>query len=365
MHDPFPFPAPHFLQRAIAPLADRLGSATLPLHVHEVIFAFALYSAVGRVISPRLSAYLCPQTYPHLNKRTKINWDVHVVSLAQSIIICTMALWVIFFDQERADANWRGRLWGYTGAGGLVQAFAMGYFLWDLIMCAVHIDIFGWGMLAHAISAVTVFSLGFRPFVNYYGPIFLLYELSSPTLNFHWFLDKLNMTGSAAQLVNGVALMVTFFSCRLVWGAWNSYLVFGDMWQAISHGNVNTHSIIPELGSSGNVAFDGGDTMFQSEMMRFAGKKEVPIWLMLAYFGANLVLNVLNYYWFGKMIETIRKRFDPPFGTKGIGMTKEKAEIPLGDMVVESDVRVGRGVYANGRKSVEIEKREVRSRRNR
>ena len=42
-----------------------------------------------------------------------------------------------------------------------------------------------------------------RPFVNYYAPTFILYELSSPFLNIHWFCDKLNMTGSKIQLYNG------------------------------------------------------------------------------------------------------------------------------------------------------------------
>jgi hypothetical protein len=33
-----------------------------------------------------------------------------------------------------------------------------------------------------------------RPFLNYFAPTFILYELSSPFLNIHWFLDKVNMT---------------------------------------------------------------------------------------------------------------------------------------------------------------------------
>lgn len=57
--------------------------------------------------------------------------------------------------------DWRGRVWGYTGAGGMIQGFAAGYFLWDLCVSAVHVSIFGWGMLAHAIAALIVFSLGF------------------------------------------------------------------------------------------------------------------------------------------------------------------------------------------------------------
>jgi hypothetical protein len=60
--------------------------------------------------------------------------------------------------------DWRGRVWGYTGAGGMIQGFAAGYFLWDLCVSTLHVGIFGWGMLAHAIAALVVFSLGFVGF---------------------------------------------------------------------------------------------------------------------------------------------------------------------------------------------------------
>lgn len=55
--------------------------------------------------------------------------------------------------------------------------------------------------------------------------------------------------------------------------------------------------------------------------MRFAGEEYVPLWLGIIYVGSNVILNALNFYWFGKMIETIRKRFEPPKEVK----TKEKA----------------------------------------
>ena len=57
--------------------------------------------------------------------------------------------------------DWQQRVWGYTGGGGMIQGFAAGYFLWDLCVCLSHIDVFGWGLLAHAVSALVVFSLGF------------------------------------------------------------------------------------------------------------------------------------------------------------------------------------------------------------
>lgn len=40
----------------------------------------------------------------------------------------------------------------------------------------------------------------------------------------------------------------------------------------------------------------------------FAGKS-VPMWLACVYLGSNSVLNLLNYYWFSRMIQTVASRF--------------------------------------------------------
>ena len=45
--------------------------------------------------------------------------------------------------------------------------------------------------------------------------------------------------------------------------------------------------------------------------MRFAGQEYLPLWLAIVYLGSNLVLNTLNFFWFGKMIDAMRKRFRP------------------------------------------------------
>ena len=55
----------------------------------------------------------------------------------------------------------RERVWGYTGAGGMVQGFSAGYFLWDLMMSAKDVDVHGVGAFMHAASAVAVSMLGF------------------------------------------------------------------------------------------------------------------------------------------------------------------------------------------------------------
>ena len=86
------------------------------------------------------------------------------------------------------------------------------------------------------------------------------------------------MTGSTAQLINGVALLTTFGSSRLLWGTYQSVRMYHDIW----------------------IAF------------KAPGGLPVPPWLAMAYVVSNTTLSVLNFYWFGRMIQTLMKRFEEP-----------------------------------------------------
>lgn len=84
------------------------------------------------------------------------------------------------------------------------------------------------------------------------------------------------MTGSTAQLVNGVTLIATFGCSRLLWGTYQSVRMYQDIWAAF----------------------------------KTPGGLPVPPWLTAAYVISNTTLSVLNFYWFGRMIKTLRKRFE-------------------------------------------------------
>ncbi|KAK4900586.1 hypothetical protein LTR27_002302 [Elasticomyces elasticus] len=440
MRDPFPISPPPLLVQAIQPFASTLHLSTLPLHFHEVLFAFTLYATIGLYLSPLLSRLIVPERYNAFSRRTQINWNVHVVSFCQACIICSLSLWLITQDSERQ--TWRPennnggrngveglqkRVWGYNGATGLCQSFALGYFLWDLVMCSVHVDIFGWGMLAHAVAAVSVFSLGYRPFSYFHAPIFLLYELSSPFLNIHWFCDKLDLTGSTFQAVNGGLLTTTFFLARICWGNYSSFNTFYDLWTAyhLTHTAPSSHLDPSKSASAPLLPSEGWDYRAiyalppsqQTTAFMSSPNHPLPLWLPLVYLASNLILNALNIWWFYKMVATIRTRFHPPWGTKGIGpdiihyeplSAEEKARIARGKggvkggvksaaigagRVVEGpegggvgkgggenlggkgtygaaaaerdegmDVEVQRGVYTDGHKSLEVTGTETRKR---
>jgi hypothetical protein len=129
----------------------------------------------------------------------------------------------------------------------------------------------------------------------------MLYELSTPLLNIHWFLDKAGMTGSSLQIYNGVALIVTFFAVRLVYGAYMSVQIYSDVWRAV---HVNCDII---KGSN----FERQDRSISSKLM---ANCPLPSWLLLIYLGAHVTLNSLNVYWFGAMVRAIKRRAD--FGTR-------------------------------------------------
>lgn len=104
------------------------------------------------------------------------------------------------------------------------------------------------------------------------------------------------MTGTKAQLYNGIALLATFAGSRLFWGSYQSYLIYGDVWKA-------WHTTEPYTqGCAKFVAQAAGlDTP--------VGCRTLPAWLAITYVGANTALSVLNFFWFYKMVVAVKKRF--------------------------------------------------------
>ena len=86
------------------------------------------------------------------------------------------------------------------------------------------------------------------------------------------------MTGSTLQLVNGITLLATFAGSRLVWGTYQNFNMYRDIYRAIET----------------------------------PGELPVPNWLAVGYIVSTTALSILNFYWFGKMIQAVAKRFDTP-----------------------------------------------------
>lgn len=129
------------------------------------------------------------------------------------------------------------------------------------------------------------------------------------------------MTGSKLQWYNGLLLLSAFFCCRLLWGTYQSLRVYQDVWHAM-HLNTTGPMLREIQGTSHSPIFVPRDGQLclgeasclraQTEVMKYTGAhtEAVPFWIAGVYLTCNLVLNSLNFYWFGKMVEAVRKRFD-------------------------------------------------------
>jgi len=107
------------------------------------------------------------------------------------------------------------------------------------------------------------------------------------------------LTGSKIQLYNGFTLLATFFGSRLIWGTYQSVLIYQDVWQAWNY-------TAPARTGFGHFSPNAAPLE----------QYTLPGWLGLMYVGANTVLCGLNFWWFGKMIQAVRKRFTPEAKTE-------------------------------------------------
>ncbi|KAJ7286121.1 DUF887-domain-containing protein [Mycena rebaudengoi] len=219
------------------------------LHPHLPTFlaSFAFFNIVHLVLVPLLARHFFSSQWKAIGARSRNSWAVHICS------------------QIHADAD---RAFGWHTRSGTVQAVACGYFLWDLIDAIINfVDI---GFVLHGVACLAIYLLSFKPFLAYYASRCLLWEASTFFLNIHWMLDKTGRTGSRFQLINGLLLLVTFFSVRLVYGGLVSYNFFQTLWD---------------------------------------GRDQIPLTGTLVTGGGNVLLQALNWFWFAKMVGALRKRF--------------------------------------------------------
>lgn len=140
-----------------------------------------------------------------------------------------------------------------------------------------------------------------------------------------------------------MVLLASFFSCRLVWGTYQSLQVYQDVWAAM-HMNTTVPGALGTFGGA-NISNSASPIFVprngelcmgqsscvaaQAEVMKFVGPgiQSVPFWLAMTYLVSNLILNALNFYWFAKMVETVRKRFaEKPLKKDGMERTPIKVE---------------------------------------
>ncbi|KAG5439353.1 hypothetical protein PCK2_000802 [Pneumocystis canis] len=197
----FPSP-PSLIQIWIEPYLNSLNMSALSKHFHVVIGASLFYQFLF-IISPFVSRKLTV-SYLALNTSTRIKWDVHFVSMVQSILISYLVLRCWKDDELKQD-----KLFGYNAyRGGRI------FILWLVVIFS---GIRSFHFVISHYSALLCACM--KPFLMYYGTSFLAFEFSTPFLNLDWFFVCLknnlgfnikSMAGGLCQLINGIIFITNY-----------------------------------------------------------------------------------------------------------------------------------------------------------
>ncbi|ODV87731.1 hypothetical protein CANARDRAFT_193875 [[Candida] arabinofermentans NRRL YB-2248] len=220
------------------------------------------------LIAPFINAKLWGTTYTELtNKKRKINFDIHIVAFIQSLV--SIGICIPMFNHPMMHSD---PVFGSYDFGVFCASITCGYFIWDLFYCCIwHFDLFGFEYLFHAFAALVVFGTSLYPFCLPCVPVFLIFELSSPFVNIHWFLSRVP-SGTVSDrffLINGLLLMTTFFFSRIVWGFYAAVKMF---------------------------------------LICYSVKDQLPVYIIPMIFTLNIGLNYLNVVWFTKMVSIASKK---------------------------------------------------------
>ncbi|QLL33751.1 hypothetical protein HG536_0F00760 [Torulaspora globosa] len=254
-----------FLRFSLFPNSDNLYL----LHGHEIIGSLVFYQVVYAYVAPWFNRLVFRERYRSIrDAKTRIDFDIHTVSSVQCLVTFYTIAPTLFLPMDLNVVTYRNEL------VCLASALAVGYFLWDLLVCVRHFNLYGFEFLAHAASSLYVFMLSLKPFCQAWVPKFLLFEASTPFVNNNWFIAQLSRGASKpvvpmwVNALNGLLLLVTFFSVRILWGFVGVSILAFQMWKV---------------------------------------RTALPVIQSAILCALNMILNTLNLFWFYKMLKLAKK----------------------------------------------------------
>jgi len=248
-----------------AQLCRDLHVPLLAEHLALVLSSCVLFFG-AQVASHTLAPAFFPRQFSAFSRRTRTDWDLHFTGWFHALISTPWTLWLI---QHPSKSLVLDPIFAFGARESLLFAFSGGYFLYDLLISVWLVRSHGVPFVIHATACCFIFFYAFHPFLQGFGPMFLIWEFSTIFLHIHWWLDKLGKTGSMAQLINGVLLLCSFFCTRVAYGGYRSVL----LWRTLDDPRV-------------------------WPMMRWGFR------------AACIALNLLNWNWFRMMIASVARRFD-------------------------------------------------------
>ena len=165
----------------------------------------------------------------------------------------------------------------HSGARALVE-WTVGYFIWDLVICIM--ESWGIGFLVHAILCLLVYSLSLLPFALWAGVACLLFELSTPFGNLLAICRGLGVRSGSFFYFVSVGFTLCFGLSRIAFG-------------------------VPFCLAFCSQVLVYVFACFDSSASLTCSLQSLGLYLLLLF--SNLILTLLNCYWFIAIIRGVCK----------------------------------------------------------
>lgn len=241
-------------------------------HLHEIVYAFVFYVGVHVLVAPVINRVVFCRTYSSITShKLKQDFDIHTVSMVQAFVSLYILWPTLSIPLDLNVATY----WDHESS--MVAALSCGYFVWDLAVCIMNFRLYGLEFFAHAIGALYVMLMALRPCCQSWVGKYLLYEASTPFVNVNWYIIQLTSSKEIKEkrqvpmwlnAANGLCLLLVFFVVRICWGSLANLLLYRQILKA--------WELLPTYRAVGLLAL-------------------------------NIVLTLLNYLWFYKMVRIAQK----------------------------------------------------------
>ncbi|KAL2623671.1 hypothetical protein R1flu_003876 [Riccia fluitans] len=167
-----------------------------------------------KVVSPRMF-----QSYQGLTREKQMEWDNRGFSTAHAIF-CTVAAGYLLYGSDVFSESapygpvpFRSSIFSYFTIG-----FSTGYFVADLAMILWTYPSLGGPeyVVHHLLSIVSLVLADYIAHAHFYVLMTLFSEVSTPFINFRWYLLTSGMKNSKAFIYNGLMLVVVWLFARII-----------------------------------------------------------------------------------------------------------------------------------------------------
>ncbi|RNA01917.1 transmembrane 56-B-like [Brachionus plicatilis] len=191
---------------------------------------------------------------------------IRILSSFHAIIATVLSLCLVSFDHDLHN----NKLIYTSFAISFTLNFSIGYLAFDILIMLMHRSEFEWFFaLHHFVSIVAFYACSTAGVFPYIALCRLISEGSTPFLNNRWFLLTLNKKKSKLYMYNGICLILVFTLVRIL-------------------------QIVPNW----RIFF---------ELMNTAEWASIEFRYKLICVGSCVPLDVLNVYWFTKIINIVIK----------------------------------------------------------